>query len=93
MGKIAFGLALSVIRVANAAGRLVEGTSALSDHETRWSFTPQETWTTGQHQLQVENTIEDLAGSNIGKAFEVDLFEGVQRRFTNQVVRLSFEVR
>jgi len=86
-------LALRVIRVANAAGRLVEGASALADHETRWSFTPQETWTAGTHQLQVQNNIEDLAGNNIGKAFEVDLLEPVQRRFTNQVVRLSFEVR
>ena len=85
-------LALRVIRVANAAGRLVEGASALSDHEQRWSFTPQKSWTAGQHQLQVQNTIEDLAGNNIGKAFEVDLFEGVQRRFTNTVVKLSFDV-
>jgi len=84
---------LRVIRVADAAGRLVEGASALSNHEKRWSFTPREPWSTGQHQLQVQNTIEDLAGNNIGKAFEVDLFEGIQRRFTNEVVKLSFEVR
>jgi hypothetical protein len=52
-----------------------------------------EPWNAGPHQLQVQNTIEDLAGNNIGKAFEVDLFEGVQRRFTNAVVKLSFDVR
>ncbi len=86
-------LALRVIRVADAAGRLVEGASALSNHEKRWSFTPRKPWSTGQHQLQVQNTIEDLAGNNIGKAFEVDLFQGIQRRFTNEVVKLSFEVR
>ncbi len=86
-------LALRVIRVASPGGRLVEGDSVLSDREQRWNFTPQQPWTPGRHQLQVQNTIEDLAGNNIGKAFEVDLFEGVQRRFTNQVVRLSFEVR
>ena len=86
-------LAQRVIRVANAAGRLVEGTSTLHDHEQRWTFTPQDSWNTGPHQLQVQNTIEDLAGNNIGKAFEVDLFKGVQRRFTNQVVKISFEVR
>ena len=86
-------LALRVIRVADAAGRWVEGASEMSAHEKRWNFTPQKSWTAGQHQLQVQNTIEDLAGNNIGKAFEVDLFEGVQRRFTNTVVRLSFEVR
>ena len=38
-------------------------------------------------------TIEDLAGNNIGKSFEVDLFEGVQRRLTNSTVKLPFEVR
>jgi hypothetical protein len=86
-------LALRVIRVANAADQFVEGTSALSDHEQRWSFTPQKSWSAGQHQLQVQNTIEDLAGNNIGKAFEVDLFESVQRRFTNQVLKLTFEIR
>jgi hypothetical protein len=79
--------------VADPAGRLVDGASAISDHEKRWSFLPQKSWTAGQHQLQVQNAIEDLAGNNIGKAFEVDLFEGVQRRFTNTVVKLSFEVQ
>ncbi len=86
-------LALRLIRVADAAGRLVEGLSALSNHEKRWRFAPREPWSAGQHQLQVQNTIEDLAGNNIGKAVEVDLFEGIQRRFTNEVVKLSFEVR
>jgi hypothetical protein len=86
-------LALRVIRVTDASGRIVEGASALSDHETLWSFVPKDSWTTGDHQLQVQNTIEDLAGNNIGKAFEVDSFDTVQRRFTNQVVRLPFEIR
>jgi hypothetical protein len=86
-------LALRVIGVVDAAGQLVNGESALSEHEKRWSFTPNESWTAGGYHLQVQNTIEDLAGNNIGKAFEVDLFEGVQRRFTNAVVKLSFDVR
>ena len=41
----------------------------------------------------IRDAVDVLAGNNIGKAFEVDLFEGVQRRFTNTVVKLSFEVR
>jgi len=86
-------LALRLIRVASPSGRLVQGTSALAAHEQVWSFRPQEFWTVGAHQLQVQNTIEDLAGNNIGKVFEVDLFDNVQRRFTNAVIKLSFEVR
>jgi hypothetical protein len=71
----------------------VDGACSLSDYEKSWRFTPQRAWAVGAHQLQVQTTIEDLAGNNIGKAFEVDLFESVQRRFTNQVVELTFEVR
>jgi len=86
-------LALRVIRVANSAGALVEGERALSDREQHWRFTPHASWKAGGYQLQVQNTIEDLAGNNIGKAFEVDLSEGVQRRFTNGVVKLPFDVQ
>jgi hypothetical protein len=41
----------------------------------------------------VETSIEDVAGNNIGKPFEVDLFEGVQRRFSNSTVSLAFKVK
>ena len=49
--------------------------------------------TPGPHTVQVQTTIEDMAGNNIGKAFEVDLFDGVQRRLTNSTVRLPFEIK
>ena len=86
-------LAQRVIRVADRSNGLVDGKIVLDDHERRWTFIPNQTWRAGSHALLVEKTIEDLAGNNIGKAFEVDLFEGVQRRFTNEVVKLTFEVR
>jgi hypothetical protein len=85
-------LALRVIGVADAAGRLWEGKSTMADHEMRWVFTPLKTWTAGTYQLQVRNIIEDLAGNNPGKAFEEDLVQGAPKPFTNQVVTLSFEV-
>jgi hypothetical protein len=86
-------LAQRVIRVVAASNELLDGKIALEDRERRWTFVPTQTWRRGAHALLVQKTIEDLAGNNIGKAFEVDLFEGVQRRFTNSTVRLPFEVR
>ena len=56
-------------------------------------FVPRESWRRGTYALHVESTIEDLAGNNIGKPFEVDLFEGVQREITHSVVKLPFRVR
>ena len=85
-------LAQRVIQVQNASNQLLEGTVELSNHERRWRFVPAQAWRRGPHALLVQKTIEDLAGNNIGKAFEVDLFDNVQRRFTNATVRLPFEV-
>jgi len=88
-----YALALRVIRVTDAGGRLVPGATALADNERRWNFTPAAPWTRGPHHLVVQTTIEDLAGNNIGKAFDVDLFDKVERQFTNTSVNIPFIVR
>ena len=80
-------LALRLIRVA-----ATEGAAELKDRERLWSFTPAKEWRSGPHKLQVQTTIEDLAGNNIGKPFEVDVFDSVQRRITNSVVEVAFAI-
>jgi hypothetical protein len=86
-------LALRLITVVNAAGQVVAGQPTLSDHERRWSFTPHTAWSRGAYQLVMQTTLEDLAGNNIGKPFEVDLFTGVERHLKTTTVKLPFEVR
>jgi len=86
-------LAQRVIRVADQSGRAIEGSCTLENEERRWVFTPALPWRAGPHTLLVQKTIEDLAGNNIGKSFEVDLFERVERQFTNTTVKLPFEVK
>jgi hypothetical protein len=86
-------LAQRMIHVKAASGRPVPGQAALDDGEQRWMFTPVEAWRKGTYQLAVQTTIEDLAGNNIGKPFEVDVFDGVQRRLTNSTVTVPFEIR
>jgi hypothetical protein len=80
-------LALRMIRVPN-----VDGRAALEDQERVWLFTPSKEWQAGRHKVQVQTTIEDLAGNNIGKPFEVDLFESVQPKITNAIVELPFAI-
>jgi len=86
-------LALRLMRVVRESGELIDGTTALEDQDRRWMFVPSSQWPRGACRLIVQTTIEDLAGNNIGKAFEVDLVEPVQRRMTNSSVKLPFEVR
>lgn len=79
------------------AGRLlhvegVAGETALDQHERRWTFVPAAPWRSGPHRILVATTIEDLAGNNIGKPFDVDVFAGVQRRLATDTVALAFAV-
>ncbi len=90
---IDYALAQRVIYVATAMGLRVSGHVTLSDNERRWSFSPSQPWKAGQYRLVVQTTIEDLAGNNVGKTFEVDVFDKVDRLFTNSSVKLSFEIR
>jgi hypothetical protein len=86
-------LAQRVIRVISDSGQLLEGATALEDEERRWSFIPTSPWRRGHYHLAVQTTIEDLAGNNIGKPFEVDLVEPLERRLPSASVKLPFDVR
>ena len=81
-------LTLRMMRVTD-----VDGRTALENQERLWKFTPSSDWRAGQYKLQVQTTIEDLAGNNIGKPFEVDVFESVETSITNTVVEIPFNVR
>ena len=88
-----FALAQRVIGVRRETNKMVEGAVTLKEHERAWLFTPKQPWTRGAHELLVLTTLEDLAGNNIGKSFEVDLFENVERRVQPTQKRVSFEVK
>jgi hypothetical protein len=51
----------------------VAGKVSITDHERRWSLTPESPWPAARHFLVVETILEDAAGNSIGRPFEVDL--------------------
>jgi hypothetical protein len=86
------GLLLRALGVA-AGGSALFGEIAISAHETQWAFTPREPWTAGGHQLVALTILEDLAGNRIGRAFEIDEFEQVDREAEQDRITLPFQVR
>ncbi len=64
----------------------------IEDAETRWIFTPREPWQAGQHDLLALDTLEDVAGNQIGKAFEVDNFDTVDKSPNPQRIAIPFTV-
>ena len=86
-------LAQRMIQITDRDSRLVPGRTSLADSEREWSFTPEKPWPAGLYRVVVQTAIEDLAGNNIGKPFEVDLFDDVQPRLANATVSLAFEIK
>ena len=78
--------------VVDAKGNLVDGKVAIEHEETRWIFTPASAWKAGAYKLEVISTLEDLAGNKIGRAFDVDTFDQVQRQITTASYSLPFRV-
>ncbi|MDG3002386.1 hypothetical protein [Paludisphaera mucosa] len=74
-------------------GRDLPGRAAVTDEERRWSFTPERPWRVGAHQLAIDAALEDLAGNNLRRPFELDVFEPVGRRIEARVIHRPFEVR
>jgi hypothetical protein len=74
------------------AGRALDGDGRVEDDETRWTFTPREPWSPGRYELLALSILEDHAGNQIGRAFEVDNFEAVDESPDPRTVTLAFAV-
>lgn len=64
------GMLADSIGVVDSAGTLLPGKIRIRGQEKRWEFTPQSPWGSGGHRLIAANTLEDLAGNSLGRAFE-----------------------
>jgi len=88
-------LALRLVGVsAGAEGKIrLAGVPALASQERTWRFVPAQPWGAGPHVLTVTPTLEDLAGNNPGKPFDVDLNAGTRRRVAAGDICVAFEVK
>jgi hypothetical protein len=86
-------LALRMIRILDSSREAVRGTPETRSNERELAFAPSLVWKNGPYFLSIETTIEDLAGNNIGKPYEVDLFDRVAKRSESQTVERSFQIQ
>ena len=83
-----------VLRVVAATGGAVSGAADLENEERTWKFVPAVVWSEANYQIVIPTAIEDLAGNNIGKAFDVDLAESTESEpSAARSVRLPFQVK
>ena len=86
------GLLMRALGVTRG-GVPIAGDVTVEDAETKWTFTPREPWRAGQHDLLALDILEDVAGNQIGKAFEVDNFDTVDKSPNPQRTTIPFMVR
>jgi hypothetical protein len=85
------GLLMRALGVARD-GTAVEGDIAIEQAETRWTFTPRDAWRPGTYQLVALDILEDVAGNQIGRAFEVDNFDTVDKSPNPKSITIPFRV-
>ena len=77
------------VRLNNVA---VVGDVRIESGERKWLFTPRDPWRPGTYQLLALSILEDNAGNQIGRAFEVDNFDTVDKSPDPQTVLIPFTV-
>jgi hypothetical protein len=70
----------------------LSGEAHVAQGETQWTFTPRDPWQAGSYQLIALDILEDVAGNQVGRPFEVDNFDTVDKDPNPQAVRLPFTV-
>lgn len=73
-------------------GKTISGRVRISDHERRWQFIPDTPWIPGDYAIVVETILEDLAGNNLKKPFEVDLLQRLDRANVPETESLPFRI-
>jgi hypothetical protein len=86
------GLLLRALGVTDINGTFLAGDIAIEAGESRWRFAPRDPWQAQTYHLTALETLEDLAGNRIGRAFEVDQFSRVEATPDGERTSLPFRV-
>lgn len=81
-----------VLLVLDPEGKEIDGKITIENNETHWEFQPDSPWSTGKHSLQIETTLEDLAGNSIGRPFEVDVIRPIESNVITKFVSIPFDI-
>jgi len=71
----------------------VEGQVQIRNVERQWAFVPNQAWKDGDYRVVIGTGLEDLAGNNVARPFEVDRVQRPEDEFIPDFVTLDFIVR
>jgi len=87
-----YGSTLNNITVFDDQNKIIRGVWSLSDAETNFSFTPNESWKKGNYQIVFNDVIEDLAGNSLHRLFDTDIDDHPNKKNTSKH-QLEFDIK
>lgn len=84
-------LLTEAVSVMSEHGENISGEYSTSNEETMLSFVPDAAWRPGSYQILCEPRLEDLAGNNLDRLFDVDLTKQ-SKGGENDVYRIPFTI-
>jgi hypothetical protein len=81
------------IRLVDPKGITVKGSRSLDNKDRRFLFHPDRSWIPGKYLLQVDAGLEDLAGNNLNRLFDVDLTKQPEKPAAKPFVERAFEIK
>lgn len=82
-----------LVSVHDSSGARIDGGAVVTDRETRWAFAPTRPWGRAAYALHVDTELEDLAGNNLKKLFDVAPGDSAATGVSASVVRVAFQPR
>ncbi len=92
MEAMDFGLLQSAIVIRDQSYRQLKGQIHISDQEKKWEFTPQNAWSPGDYNIVINARLEDLAGNNLNRKFEVDLLDSNDIPKDLKEIKIPFKI-
>ena len=61
-----------MVKIIDNAKNPIMGEITTLEEERIWCFTPADSWNKGEYFIDVDVNLEDLAGNNLRRVFDVD---------------------
>lgn len=68
-----YALLQSMMTIKDPNGKTRAGTIDITHNETQWHFAPEHPWLSGAYTIHINPKLEDLAGNQLNRLFDVDV--------------------
>lgn len=88
-----FALMQKTISVWNQQDQQIIGQIQIGPKQDNWQFYPETPWQSGTYKILIDSKLEDLAGNNLNRNFDVDLQSQAQQNTAKSYHTLFLSIR